>query len=383
MSNDPSSGLLMLKRLLLFWLVLCILAAQAGGALAQMESASAQSPSQAGLPMCPDPGYCFSSPDARNAWAAENNCTFNDPKCEDTEIKPEGVVATAKAMGRFVEGLIDGLKQQLVDLWEFFKELFTNPSEVWEGLKALGKLIIEDPKAALELFLDLLGEDVAKLLKCGAYDQGKVIGKYVSPFFVLKVAKIIAKGGKLADAVKKVRDMILTPAEKLRLGIHYIPGIKQPNGKSWFDELDIKKRGVGIEKALGNNTPDAFPVIDIFNKATGEVTSIKSKSPSSAFWSKPGGLLDSLKADIRALADFVEDGIDVVKAWEKGTPNAGSDMVVAADKVKTKTLLVAVKKDTLTEGHYAEIRQAQEYANQLVQSGRSTRPIKIVIVEID
>lgn len=383
--NTGLSCMRVLKQLLLLWLGCCILFVQQGEVVAQWNDPPAQSSPAPSLPACPDPGYCFATTTARDTWAAENNCTFDKPKveCEDTETKPEGVVAAAKAMGCFVDGLIDGLKQQLVDLWDFFKALFTNPSEVWEGLKALGKLIIEDPQGALDLFLTLLGEDAAKLLECGAYDQGKVIGKYVSPFFALKVAQIVSKGGKLAAAVQKVKNMVLTPLEKARLGIKYIPGVKQADGKSWFDMLDIKKRGVGIEKALGNNTPDTFPVIDIFNKATGEVTSIKSKSPTSAYWSKPNGLRDSLKGDIRALADFVEDGKDVSKKWEKGTPNAGEPMTVVADEVKTKTLLVAVKRNTLTEQHYAEIRQAQEYANKLVQEGRSTRPITITIVEID
>lgn len=48
-----------------------------------------------------------------------------------------------------------------------------------------------------------------------------------------------------------------------------------------------------------------------------------------------------------------------------------------------KTLLVAVKRGTLTERHYAKIRQAQAYADALVKNGASTRPIKIVVVEID
>lgn len=334
---------------------------------------------------CPDSGYCFKNAEEKKLWAHAHDCVFVSPKveCEDKEVKPEGVVAKAKATVRFADGLIDGLKQQITDLWTFFKTLFSNPGEVWEGLKTLGKLIIEDPKGAIDLFLALLGEDAAKLIECGAYDQGKVIGKYVSPFFALKVAQIVARGGKLADAVKKVKNLILTPAEKARLGIKYIPGVKQPDGRSWFDVFDIKKRGKAIEDALGNNTPDAFPVIDIFNKATGEVTSIKSKSPATAYWAKEGGLRDSIKADLKPLAKFVEDGKPVSKKWEVGTPEAGEVMTVEANKVISKTLLVAVKRGTLTERHYAEIRQAQEYANTLVEGSGRKIPITIKVVEID
>lgn len=374
-----------LRRVLALWLCLCILLMPQPAAWAQISITPTPSQPSLSLQPCPDPGYCFTTLEDKKAWTKKHNCTFDKPKvvCEDTEAKPEGVVATAKATLRFVDGLIDGLKQQLIDLWDFFKELFTNPSATWDALKTFGKLIVEDPKGAVDLFLALLGEDAAKLIECGAYDQGKVIGKYVSPFFALKVAQIVAKGGKLADAVKKVKNLILTPAEKTKLGIKYVPGVKMPDGRSVFDEPDIKKRGVAAENALGNNTPDAFPVIDIFNKVTGEVTSIKTKSPTTAYWSKEGGLFNSIKTDLKPLAKFVEDGKDVSKKWEVGTPEAGKAMTVEADKVTAKTLLVAVKRGTLTERHYAEIRQAQEYANALVKNGTSSHPIKIVVVEID
>ena len=297
-------------------------------------SVDEEAPSQQSLATCPDPGLCFTSQIAKDKWAAEHKCQFKEVVCEDLEqVDNESFVSKAAALIRFADGLIDGLKQQLGDLWDFIKELFTNPSQVWEGIKTLAKLIIEDPKAAWEIFKTLLGDDINKLLKCGAYDQGRVIGKYVSPFFVLKVVNIVAKGGKLVDAVNKVKKTILAAAEKLKLGIKFLPNVKMPNGASWFDEIDIKKRGVGIENGLGNNTPDTFPVVDIIDKATGEVTSIKSKSPASAFWDKPYGLRDSIKTDIRKLADFTEDGKPVRGTWEKGTPNAGSELKIEKNKI--------------------------------------------------
>ena len=140
---------------------------------------------------------------------------------------------------------------------------------------------------------------------------------------------------------------------------------------------------MAAENALGNNTPDAFPVIDIFNKVTGEVTSIKTKSPTTAYWSKEGGLFNSIKTDLKPLAKFVEDGKSARGTWEKGTPKAGEKMEVKADEVHSKTLLIAVKRGTLTERHYAEIRQAQEYANKLVEGGSRKIPITIKVVEID
>lgn len=124
-------------------------------------------------------------------------------------------------------------------------------------------------------------------------------------------------------------------------------------------------------------------MIDIFDKSTGEVTSIKSKTPNAAYWTKEGGLRDSIKTDLNALAKFVEDGNDVKGTWEKGTPQAGAELVVEAGKVTSKTLMVAVKRGSLSERHYAEIRQAQEYADGLIKNGTSTRPIKVVVVEVD
>jgi hypothetical protein len=78
------------------------------------------------------------------------------------------------------------------------------------------------------------------------------------------------------------------------------------------------------------------------------------------------------------LADFVRGE----RTWEKGTPRAGKEELIEFDDFDTKTLQVAVKQGTLAEGHYAEIRQAQAYADDLLSSGRTDKPIKIVVVEI-
>lgn len=312
-----------LRTMLLLWLCLCLVLVRTPASAAPQPSAPASSAPSGLLQPCPDPGFCFNSLDAKQRWAAQHHCTFKKVVCEDTETQPTGVVATAKAMGRFVDGLIAGLKEQLIDLGAFFKELLTHPRQTWDALKALGKLIIQDPKGAAQLFAAFLGPDALKLIECGAYDQGKVIGKYVSPFFALKVARLVARGSKLAEALARVKNLLLSPAEKARLGIHHVPSVRMPDGRSIFDEPDIKKRGVTAENKLGKNTPDAFPVIDIFNKTTGEVISIKTKSPTAGYWTKEGGLRDRLKGDLRELASFGENGKRISKNWEKGSPGYG------------------------------------------------------------
>jgi hypothetical protein len=79
--------------------------------------------------------------------------------------------------------------------------------EVAKGLVALGKAFFDDPKGTLTLLGELLGQEavdtITKATQCGAYDLGKVIGSYVSPAVMLKLASRLGKySGKLADAVK-------------------------------------------------------------------------------------------------------------------------------------------------------------------------------------
>jgi len=173
--------------------------------------------------LCPDPGQCFASVAARQAWAKKNNCQFLEDICEKTPAsednkgaKPEdqgfwsslwdGVSGALQYGYEFGKGLFQGLKDQVTDLIE----LISSPGEVVKGLVELGKAFYQDPKGTLKLLGELLGQEavdtIMRATQCGAYDLGKVIGSYVSPAVALKLATRLGKySGSVADAVKGLK----------------------------------------------------------------------------------------------------------------------------------------------------------------------------------
>jgi hypothetical protein len=199
--------------------------------------------------ICPNPGVCFTSKEAKDNWAKENKCQFLEDVCEKTPAnqddkgsKPEDAgfwsglwnsVAGAVQYGyEFSKGLFTGLKEQITDIID----LISDPVEVAKGLVTLAKAFYDDPKGTLAALAELLGQEavdtITKATACGAYDLGKVIGSYVSPAVALKLAAKLAKfTGKIADAVK---------ATKLDLGCaSFIAGtpIHTPQGMSVIERI--------------------------------------------------------------------------------------------------------------------------------------------------
>lgn len=173
--------------------------------------------------ICEPPPICFGSKEARLKYAKEHDCKFLEDVCEKAPAsddnkgaKPgdkgfwaglwDDVSRAVKYGYEFGKGLFTGLKDQVTDLIE----LISNPVEVVQGLVALGKAFYDDPKGTLKILGELLGQTaidtITRATQCGAYDLGKVIGSYVSPAVMLKLAGRLAKSsGKLADAVKVLK----------------------------------------------------------------------------------------------------------------------------------------------------------------------------------
>jgi len=89
----------------------------------------------------------------------------------------------------FVRGFWQGMKNQLTDL----ANIVAHPIETAQGLIELGKAFIDKPEETLAAIGQALGQDLNALVNCGAYDRGRVIGEYVSPVFMLKLAGKLAK----------------------------------------------------------------------------------------------------------------------------------------------------------------------------------------------
>ncbi len=152
-----------------------------------------------------------SNTNGNNEAEATENDDANEVECESSYHKnEEGFVNRFLGWMRdavsFADGVIEGLKQQGIDL---FKAV-TNPKETINGLKALGEAFIDDPAGTAEMVAKALGEDVTRLLACGPYDQGRIIGEYVSPVFMAKVGTKLAQFGDLAKAIEKTADELGT-----------------------------------------------------------------------------------------------------------------------------------------------------------------------------
>lgn len=104
----------------------------------------------------------------------------------------------------FVRGFWEGIRDQIGDL----VAAITDPIETARGVYELAMAFIEDPVATAQTIGAALGHDLSQLVHCGAYDQGRVLGSYVSPAFMLKLATKLARFGRVglreaADATKR------------------------------------------------------------------------------------------------------------------------------------------------------------------------------------
>ncbi|WP_236610742.1 polymorphic toxin-type HINT domain-containing protein [Verminephrobacter aporrectodeae] len=237
----------------LLWLVLVLALAQLHPQAARAQASTpAQESGGIAWKTCTPPALCFADKESRQQWAAKNDCKFLEDVCEGTPPGQDNKGAKDEDRGfwgpmwdevkgalvygyEFVKGLVHGLKEQVTDLWD----MVSDPGEVIRGLVELGKAFFNDFEGTLKMLAELLGQETIDTIKratqCGAYDLGKVVGQYVNPGTVVKLAVKLAKyGGKLADAVKHTKrdlgcasfaaaTLVLTPQgmqpiEKIRIG---------------------------------------------------------------------------------------------------------------------------------------------------------------------
>jgi hypothetical protein len=99
---------------------------------------------------------------------------------------------------------------------------------------------------------------------------------------------------------------------------------------SEFWALGWAARGWEAEQRLGQNLPRRFPVIDIWNKATGEIASIKSIDIRMAYYQTENGLATTMRGYVDALANF------------RGAKYAGVE-IESAD-IQARTLIIAIPK---------------------------------------
>ncbi|GGK65874.1 polymorphic toxin-type HINT domain-containing protein [Amphritea balenae] len=137
------------------------------------------------------------------------------PDCEEpVEEEPEvdddagyfekmwnDLVKLSKDAYNFVRGFWDGIVTQISDIYT----MVTSPAETAKGLYELGKAFINDPEGTAKLIFEDLYNDFQKVAQCGPYDKGKIIGEYINPVFMLKLATKLTKYSDIAVAVKKTK----------------------------------------------------------------------------------------------------------------------------------------------------------------------------------
>ncbi|HEY0684428.1 MAG TPA: Tox-REase-5 domain-containing protein [Steroidobacter sp.] len=128
------------------------------------------------------------------------------PLCSATAADPPVAVEDRSTLGRvwnelrslaadayeFVRGFWEGLQQQIGDL----VAAITDPIETARGVYELAMAFMEDPAGTARTIGAALGHDLSQLVECDAFDRGRVLGSYVSPAFMLKLATKLARFGR-------------------------------------------------------------------------------------------------------------------------------------------------------------------------------------------
>ncbi|GAA0398645.1 hypothetical protein GCM10009133_04360 [Cocleimonas flava] len=152
------------------------------------------------------------NPDGTNPDPEEIQCTttWEDEKyqsgecdgwwCEVTGNFVGEVKAAANVVMDFLTGVLQGIGDQINDLWELLK----NPGVLLDVAKAF----IDDPKGTIESIISSVVDDVQTVMNCGPQDVGRIVGQNVNPAVALRVLdKLadIAGNARLADYVTNKR----------------------------------------------------------------------------------------------------------------------------------------------------------------------------------
>lgn len=148
---------------------------------------------------------------------APSDSSNNPPLCSVTAADPHPAAEDRSTLGRvwdelrslaadayeFVRGFWEGLQDQIGDL----VAAITDPVETARGIYELAMAFMEDPAGTARTIGAALGHDLSQLVECDAFDRGRVLGSYVSPAFMLKLATKLARFGRAgldaaADATK-------------------------------------------------------------------------------------------------------------------------------------------------------------------------------------
>ncbi len=166
----------------------------------------------------PPPSDASSDDSSEGAESSGNSAPGIDaPLCTPADTDVPTSAEDQSALGRvwdelrglaadayeFVRGFWEGLRGQIGDL----VAAITDPIETARGIYELAMSFLEDPVGTAQTIGAALGHDLSQLIECDSFDRGRVLGSYVSPAFMLKLAAKLARFGRAglraaADATK-------------------------------------------------------------------------------------------------------------------------------------------------------------------------------------
>lgn len=135
--------------------------------------------------------------------------TPGDTPSEGAEGGATGEESVLASVGRFIEGLWDGVKTQFWGL----AEMLLSPIETAKNLKELAVSFVTDPEGTIEVVVSELKEDFDALTSDDPYEVGRVIGENVSPAALARIAGRLATLSKSPAIVAK-RDSVAKELDK-------------------------------------------------------------------------------------------------------------------------------------------------------------------------
>jgi hypothetical protein len=199
------------------------------------------------------------------------NCTEENAPPEESEGSSgilgqiwDALAGFAEDTYNFVRGFWDGIKQQIGDI----VSMVTDPLETARGIYELAVAFIQDPGGTTRTIARALGTDLSTLLECGAFDRGRILGQYISPAFMLKIATKLARFGRggLGRAAREARREMdvecasFGPGTPVMTADGLIPidtilaGTKvRTRGDEWFDDSVLP-----MSSPVHRNSPDYF-----------------------------------------------------------------------------------------------------------------------------
>ena len=238
----------------------------------------------------------------------------------------DDIKAAAAVVWDFMKGVLDGLGDQVEDLWTLLKD----PSV----LKDIALAFIDKPRETLEAIVKDLGGQAQRVLNCGPQDIGQVIGQNINPAVVVKIlGKLgsITGNAKLADYATDFERRFdcasfvagtdiwtpegLVPIEKITVGT--LVDSRSSNGfltasqpvTGLFDRVSPGYQRIGTEFGFILTTPEH----PIWVQGTGWVLAenIAIEDP-----------IATIQGDVLALSnDYIEQSTKVLNFSVANTPN--------------------------------------------------------------